>query len=173
MTKWSVDPRFFLRFFELLSYCLASKTAENGRRTSRRLYIQENMGSDVCQHAWFGKRDGRRDRSRTGLWLCSWRMARPPLLLPLLLRRSSSYLSPRRRPSVQVSYPHRKLADLLVQFLRRKSMKLQKEWCQPTQRTTLGQLSQTVLYYAKVCSIFPNWISGLDMLTHCWVWHLE
>ena len=41
---------------------------------------------------------------------------------PLLLRRSSSYLSPRRRPSVQVSYPHRKLADLLLQFPRRKSM---------------------------------------------------
>ena len=41
-----------------------------------------------------------------------------PLLLPLLLRRSSSYLSSRRRPSVQVSYPHRKLADLLLQFPR-------------------------------------------------------
>ena len=34
-------------------------------------------------------------------------------------------------------------------------------------------LCQTVLYYPKLCSIFPNWISGLDMLTHCGVWHLE
>ena len=27
------------------------------------------------------------------------------------------------------------------------------------------ELSQTVLYYAKACSISPNWISGLDMRT--------
>ena len=41
-----------------------------------------------------------------------------------------------------------------------KSMKLQKEWCQ-------------LLNYPKLCSIFPNWISSLDMLTHCEVWYLE
>ena len=52
----------------------------------------------------------------------------------------------RRRLSVQVSYPHRKLVDLLLQFPRRKSMKLQKEWCQRTQkRTTLGQREHLML----------------------------
>ena len=74
---------------------------------------------------------------------------------PLLLRRSSSYLSPRRRPSVQVSYLHRKLADLLLQFPRRKSMKLQKEWCQRTQRTTLGQRDAWVQEWNQLMPLDP------------------
>ena len=42
---------------------------------------------------------------------------------PLLQRRSSNCLSPRRQ-SLQVSCPHRKLADLLLQSLRKKSVVL-------------------------------------------------
>ena len=45
------------------------------RKTSRQVYIQENMGSDLRQRAQFWKRDSRRDQSKTGPQLCAWRMA--------------------------------------------------------------------------------------------------